>query len=260
MKKELKLGLTIGISVFCGILAAASVIYIPKVIKAAKDGVATIVIADELTDVLTDAMNNKTPSLEVPELVGMSITEAVEKYKEFDFLGYQTAYSDEYAEGIIFKQDIKAGEETKNPKLEVWVSLGAKKSEIPDVTEYQVSAAIDALKKAGFTKWVEIPEESSSVANGLVVRTFPQRGEEVSLATTVQIFYSVEKLEKVQVPNVLDMSVEQATSILQAKGLVVGEPVEVASDKAKGVVVYQDAEPESWVKQGTVVALEISAG
>ncbi len=203
---------------------------------------------------------SKTPALEVPELVGMSITEAMEKYKEFDFSGHQTAYNDEYAEGIIFKQDIKAGEETKNPKLEVWVSLGAKKGEVPDVTEYQVSAAIDALKKAGFSNWTEIPEESSTVADGLVVRTFPQRGEEVSLATTVQIFYSVEKLEKVQVPNVLDMNIEQATSILQAKGLIVGEPVEVASDKAKGVVVYQDVTPETWVDQGTTVTLKVSSG
>ncbi len=203
---------------------------------------------------------SKTPALEVPELVGMSITEAMEKYKEFDFSEHQTAYNDEYAEGIIFKQEIKAGEETKNPKLEVWVSLGAKKGEVPDVTEYQVSAAIDALKKAGFSNWVEIPEESSSVADGLVVRTFPQRGEEVSLATTVQIFYSVEKLEKVKVPNVLDMSVEQATKLLQDKGLVVGEPVEVASDKAKGVVVYQDVTPETWVDQGTTVTLKVSSG
>ncbi len=256
MKKELKLGLTIGISVFCAILAAVSVMCIPKIIKAAKDAAAAGVVMDTLADNVL----NKTPSLEVPDLVGMSITEAMEKYKEFDLSAYQTNYNDEYAEGIIFKQEIKAGEETKNPKLEVWVSLGAKKGEVPDVKEYQVSAAIDALKKAGFSNWVEIPEESSSVADGLVVRTFPQRGEEVSLATTVQIFYSVEKLEKVQVPNVLDMSVEQATSILQAKGLVVGEPVQVASDKAKGTVVKQDIEPESWVKQGTVVALEISAG
>ena len=203
---------------------------------------------------------SKTPALTVPELVGMSITEAMEKHKEFDFSGHQTAYNDEYAEGIIFKQDIKAGEETKNPKLEVWVSLGSKKGEVPDVKEYQVSAAIDALKKAGFSNWTEIPEESSSVADGLVVRTFPQRGEEVSLATTIQIFYSVEKLEKVQVPNVLDMNIEQATSILQAKGLLVGEPVEVASDKAKGVVVYQDVTPETWVDQGTTVTLKVSSG
>ena len=123
-----------------------------------------------------------------------------------------------------------------------------------------MGAAIDALKKAGFSNWTEIPEESSSIADGLVVRTFPQRGEEVSLATTVQIFYSVEKLEKVQVPNVLDMNIEQATSILQAKGLVVGEPVEVASDKAKGIVVYQDVTPETWVDQGTTVTLKISSG
>lgn len=260
MKKELKLGLTIGISVFCAILAAVSVIYIPKIIKSAKKAAKDAADAAVVMDILADNVLSKTPSLEVPDLVGMSITEAMEKYKEFDFSGHQTAYNDEYEEGIIFKQEIKAGQETKNSKLEVWVSLGAKKGEVPDVTEYQVSAAIDALKKAGFSNWTEIPEESSTVADGLVVRTFPQRGEEVSLATTVQIFYSVEKLEKVQVPNVLDMSVEQATSILQAKGLVVGEPTEVDSDKSKGIVVKQSIEPYAWVKQGTTVTLKVSSG
>ncbi len=222
---------------------------------------ATVVVAVVvLLALLLPKIFSSTPALKVPNLVGMSITEAMEKYKEFDFSGHQTAYNDEYEEGIIFKQEIPADSETKNSKLEVWVSLGAKKGEVPDVKEYQVSAAIDALKKAGFSNWTEIPEESSTVADGLVVRTFPQRGEEVSLATTIQIFYSVEKLEKVQVPNVLDMNIEQATSILQAKGLVVGEPVQVASDKAKGVVVYQDVTPETWVDQGTTVTLKISSG
>jgi len=201
-----------------------------------------------------------TKSVEVPDVVGMPITEAMETYKEFDFSGYETAYNEEYDEGVIFEQKTKAGKKTKNYKLEVWVSLGAKKAEIPDVTEYEVSAAIDALKKQGFTNWTEIPEESSSVADGLVVRTNPQRGEEVALSTTIQIFYAVEKLEKVKVPNVLDMDVAQATSLLQAKGLVVNEPVKVSSDKEAGIVLYQDVTPETWVDQGTAITLKVSSG
>jgi len=201
-----------------------------------------------------------TPEITVPNFVGMPITEAMEKYKEFDFSGYQTAYNDEYEEGVIFHQEKEEGKKTKNYKMEVWVSLGSKKGTIPDVTEYEVSAAIDALKKAGFENWAEIQEESSTVANGLVVRTFPQRGEDVSLATTIQIFVSVEKLEKAQVPNVLDMDVKQATALLQAKGFVVNDPVKVPSDKAKNIVVYQDATPDSWLEQGTEITLKISSG
>ena len=201
-----------------------------------------------------------TPEVTVPDVVGMPITEAMEKYKEFDFSGYETAYNDEYEEGVIFNQETKAGKKTKNYKMEVWVSLGSKKGEIPDVKEYEVSAAIDALKKAGFTNWTEIPEESSSVADGLVIRTFPQRGEEVSLATTVQIFYSVEKLEKVKVPNVLDMDVTTATTLLQSNGLVVNEPVKIASDRPAGTVLYQDVTPETWVDQGTAITLKVSSG
>ena len=221
---------------------------------------AVVVAAIVLVVMLLPKLFSKTPSMEVPELVGMKISEALEEYKQFDFSGYQTAYNDEYAEGIIFKQEKEPGEETKSSKLEVWVSLGAKKGEVPDITEYEVSAAIDALKKAGFSNWTEIPEESSKVADGLVVRTFPQRGEEVSLATTIQIFYSVEKLEKVQVPDVVDMNIDQATSLLQAKGLIVAEPVTVPSTKPKGTVIYQDVTPELWVDQGSTVTLKISSG
>lgn len=202
----------------------------------------------------------KTASIEVPNFVGMPITEAMETYKELDFSGYQTAYNDEYEEGIIFDQEIDAGKKTKNYKMEVWVSLGAKKGTMPDVTEYEVNAAIDALKKQGFTSWVEIPEESSSIANGLVIRTNPKRGTEAPLSTTVQIFVSVEKIEKVEMPDVVDMNFELAKKLLEAKGLIVAEPVTVPSDKEAGVVTYQDVTKKTWVDQGTTVTLKVSSG
>ena len=199
-----------------------------------------------------------TPEFKVPQLVGMHMAEAQEKYKEFTFK-IETAYSDEYEEGIIFKQEEREGKETKNTKLTVWVSLGAKKAAIPYLKEYQLDAAIDALKKAGFTNWVEIPEESSTVAKDLVIRTNPKTGEEAPLSTTIQIYVAVEKLEKVQVPNVIDMSVDQATALIQAKKLVV-EVVEVPSDKAKGTVTYQDVAGDTWVDQGSKVTLKVSSG
>lgn len=201
-----------------------------------------------------------TKAEKIPNVVGMHINEAIEEYKNFNFEGYQTQYSDEYEEGIIFKQEDKAGMSTKDFNLEVWVSLGPKKAEVPDVKEYEVSAAIDALKKAGFKNWVEIQEESSEVAKGLVVRTFPARGEEAALSTTIQIFYSVEKVEKVQVPDVRDMSFDQAKALLEAKKLVVAEPVKVPSDKAAGIVTYQDVAGDTWVDQGTTITLKVSSG
>ncbi len=209
---------------------------------------------------IPNLLGGQTKAAEIPYVVGMHINEATETHKNFDFSGYETAYNDEYEEGIIFKQEEKEGKKTKNFKMTVWVSLGAKKATIPDVTEYEVSAAIDALKKAGFQNWVEIQEESATVANGLVVRTFPARGEDAPLSTVIQIFKSVEKVEKVQVPDVVDMSYEQAALLLQAKGLVVADPVKVPSTKAAGIVTYQDVTAESWVDQGTTVTLKVSSG
>lgn len=200
-----------------------------------------------------------TKSQKIPNVVGMHINAAIEKYKDFNFEGYETQYSDEFEEGIIFKQEDKAGMSTKDFNMEVWVSLGPKKATVPDVKEYEVSAAIDALKKAGFKNWVEIQEESSEVANGLVVRTFPKRGEEAPLSTTIQIFYSVEKVEKVQVPDVIDMSFDQAKTLLEGKKLVVVE-AKVPSDKPAGVVIDQDVKEDSWVDQGTTVTLKVSSG
>ena len=148
--------------------------------------------------VLGSGLFSSSKAVEVPNVVGETITSAQEKYKDFDFSGYQTAYSEEYAEGIIFEQKPKAGSKTKKYEIEVWVSLGAKKGVIPDVTNYEVSAAIEELKKAGFeAKPTLIQEYSSSVANGLVTRTNPQMNEEAPLSTVVQIYYSVEKVEKV---------------------------------------------------------------
>lgn len=203
-----------------------------------------------------------TKAVTIPNVVGMSITEAMETYKEFDFTGYQTAYSEEFEEGIIFKQEEKEGKQTKNYKMEVWVSLGAKKATVPDLKGYEYSAAVDLLKKQGFTSWSDpaIPYETTEVDEGLVVRTTPGYGNEVPLSTTIQIYVAKKKIEKVQVPDVRNMNFEAAKKLLEARGLVVNEPVSVPSDAVAGTVVYIDLKVDDWVDQGTAVTLKVSSG
>ncbi|MSO88091.1 MAG: Stk1 family PASTA domain-containing Ser/Thr kinase [Acidimicrobiia bacterium] len=65
---------------------------------------------------------------------------------------------------------------------------------------------------------------------------------------------------QVEVPNVIDETLERAQAILEAKNLKVSIVQEVNPDKAEGIVFDQDPEFGKKVDEGTTVELKVSSG
>ena len=190
----------------------------------------------------------------------MHINDAQREYDEFEFDIVNKEYSDNYAKGVITKQEQKPDTKTKNEVLEVWVSEGPKLELVPDVYDLDINAAKEELKKKGFNNFVEVKEESSEHRLDQVVRTNPERQTEVPLSTKIYIYVAVDKIESVEVPNVVTMKLENAINLLEKKGFVVAQPIEIPSDKPKGEVLKQDIPGGEWRDEGTEIILTISSG
>ncbi|QIS40670.1 Stk1 family PASTA domain-containing Ser/Thr kinase [Clavibacter capsici] len=130
---------------------------------------------------------------------------------------------------------------------------------VPDVAGSTYSSAAAALEEAGLVP-LERDEASTSVAEGIVLRTNPDPGENVASKTEVDVFVSSGP-PKVQVPNVVNLDEGTATANLQAAGLTVGEVVRQSSPTVPdGVVMQSEPAASQQLAQGSAVKLILSNG
>lgn len=120
---------------------------------------------------------------------------------------------------------------------------------IPNVKGLTVGEATNKLQQLGFNVIANIPTDPQTT---IVVDQVPKFGTTLMEGSVICLYASEdEERTKVQVPNVKEMSVEQATNILKAQNL------NVKIDGTSGMVVSQDPTFETEVEQGTVINLII---
>jgi serine/threonine protein kinase len=130
---------------------------------------------------------------------------------------------------------------------------------VPDVTGTTYSSAAAALEEADLVP-LERMEASTSVDEGLVLRTNPDAGENVATKTEIDVFVSSGPPE-VQVPNIANMDEGTATASLESAGLAVGEVVRQSSPTVPdGVVMQSEPAASTSVDQGSAVKLILSNG
>ena len=120
---------------------------------------------------------------------------------------------------------------------------------IPDVKGLTIAEATQRLQGLGFQVIANIPTEHQTTQ---VVDQVPKYGTTLTQNSVICLYGSEdEERPKIKVPNVKEMSVEQAQNILRAQNL------NVKIDGTTGNVVSQDPTFETEVEQGTVVNLII---
>lgn len=131
---------------------------------------------------------------------------------------------------------------------------------VPDVYGKDANIAKQELSLAKLVP-VIVSVDDSTVDEGKVVRTSPERGDSVTAGDTVQVFVSTGKSgNEVKVPPLVGISIDEAKELLKSVELEIGEIKEVDSDKDKGIVLSQSIKEESPVSKGTVIDVEISSG
>lgn len=199
----------------------------------------------------------------MPDVVGLSEKMADKKLSDnnLQMQVKSSEYSDTVEKGSVISQEPKADEiVSKYSKVSVVISLG---SDTFDISKLNLSgrtkeAAEALLKENGFS--VDSKEENSdTIAKGIVMSyspSKPKKGDRITLTIS-----SGKKITKVEVPNITNMRESDAKTLLESRGLNLGNKSEQnSSNVIAGVIVGQSVAAGSSVDSGTSIDYTVSTG
>ena len=239
-------------------------------------GIAVLVVAVLLfvgikaCDIFSTGSSTETTTgadVEMISLLGMTYDEATDALDKLG-LNIKATYgeNDAYAEGEIYEQDVTAG--TMIPSgtiINVTISNGTVKITIPeDLEKLSPEVVLSTLKSKGFTNVSSTfsYENSEEITEGLVIRTNPASGTAVPADEKITIIVSAGKeTVTINVPDVTNMTEDDARDLIKSKGFYVGTVTEEASDEiSAGKVIRQTPSGGSPAEEGTTIDLVISTG
>lgn len=208
---------------------------------------------------------NKAPTVEVPDLTGMTLSEIYgdpELSEKFKVVQGSVEYSDKYEKDQVIDQNPKPGKEVEEGStITVTISGGKEAVKMIDVKNMTYEDAVKALQEIGLKVDTPDYEFSEDVEEDCVISYTPPKGTELYPGDQVHLVISKgPESKKVIVPSVTGQSIDQARRMLEDLGLKVGSTEEIASDKTKGIVVYQSIAPNTEVEEGTAITLHYSKG
>ena len=209
-------------------------------------------------------LNQENDYVEVPYLIGeMYGDDLMQQYDDFVILLQPQEYNDEYAKGMIIRQEPAGGSRVKKKSdLRITVSLGAEPEVkvMDDYIGYAQEGVKAALEGQGF-KPIFREEASDLYKAGEIIRTDPVAGTELQEGQTIKIWVSTGPdiiLQKM--PDVVGMELDVAQKLLNQLGFENIRTRPVESDKPKDTVVYQSEKHNDEIDVNTEILLEISEG
>ena len=156
----------------------------------------------------------------IPYVVDLEVARGVYVIKESGFqVGQQLEINDDnIPRGFIISQNPIAGTKmSPDSTVDLVISAGPSLIEISDLSRKSIVDAIQILETLGF-EFEFIEEYSEDVSVGLVSHTIPRAGEQVTIDQVIQVIVSIGL--KVEVPNLIGFTYQEASNILQEIGLL----------------------------------------
>ena len=205
----------------------------------------------------------KVENIVMPTLIGCDYDAVVssKEYKNFDIDVLENKYNAEFPEGQIIYQNPPAGRTIKKgAEVKIKISKGAKMVSIPNFARRSAYNAYDEIKKLDLT-YEEFPVYSETIPKGNVVKTEPSAGNNVMAGSNIIVYVSQGPLEKTtRVPDVTNMTLEEAKEELKKYNLFVGNVSEIDSEVEKDKVAEQVPGFAEKVDINSKVDLMISTG
>ncbi|WP_406452222.1 Stk1 family PASTA domain-containing Ser/Thr kinase [Streptomyces sp. NBC_00876] len=204
--------------------------------------------------------NSTGDTFNAPNMVGSTFKEAQGLADNTDIVLKRGPKEEceEQPEGKICRQT-----PTKDQKISagdtvtVFVSSGAPKIEVPDVTNETEDTARKLLEAKGFTVTVN-SVESSEAKPGTVLDQTPKGDSKAEKNSEVKISVATEKL--LSVPPVIGRNYDDAVAQLTGNGFTNVGRSDVDSEKPAGEVVDQTPKPSEKVGKDTAIILKVSKG
>ena len=156
----------------------------------------------------------------IPYVLDLETERAIYVIEENGFTIGQTleVNDDTVPRGFVISQNPVAGTKMgPDSKVDLVISAGPSLIVISDLSRKSPEDAIQILETLGF-EYEIIEEYSENVDVGLVSHTLPGQGEIATLDQVIQVIVSLGL--KVEVPNVIGFTYQEASNILQEVGLL----------------------------------------
>ena len=142
-----------------------------------------------------------------------------------------------------------------------WYLAVGRYETVPNLVSLSRQEAVRTAEAAGFDVAMGDPQYSEVVEKGAVVSTDPDAGSRLLPGDTITLVVSQGK-ERYEIPNIRGKTVEEASTILGALNLRVGEVTEEYSDSVPldGIVKSSSHKVGDQVKRDTAVDLVVSKG
>ncbi len=196
--------------------------------------------------------------VEVPAVKGKQVLRARTILEQRGFEVKQVRVRSQAELDVVVDQDPEPGAEAdEGSTVTLDVSQGPGSVNVPSVEGLSQAQAIKELNKAGL-KAVTDTESSDTVDRGIVIRTVPKGGQEVTRGTRVRLFVSTGP-SQVTVPDVTGLTRSSAESRLEDEGLEVAVQQQ-PSDEAQDAVIAQTPGGGTRVDKGSQVTITVSTG
>ncbi|MBI5311297.1 MAG: Stk1 family PASTA domain-containing Ser/Thr kinase [Actinobacteria bacterium] len=195
----------------------------------------------------------------VPNVIGRSVGDAQSRLAS---AGFESQVFNEQTTkapaGEVFKQSPGGGEEAKKGSTVILtVSSGPGKVVMPDVSGLKQSEATEKLEAQGLKVTVK-KEFDPDVKKGRAIRTTPLAGTTAEKGSEVDLYIS-KGPEQIEVPNVVGMDIEEATTTLEKDGFEV-DTIEEDSSEDEGQVLKQSPAATTKADDGSTVKLTVASG
>lgn len=203
---------------------------------------------------------NNLDEFKMPSLIGMDYNEAQRVYGDQIMIKVISKEYSDYDKDKIFDQDIPANDPVaKGDVVNVMVSLGSKKVQLPDVRDWDFETAKSTILGLG----LYVDKRSSyddEIEVGKVISTDPEGPADLEPGSYVRVTVSLgQNKETVPVPNFINQKWELAQTAAESLNLVLAKK-EVDDDSEEGTVLNQNVAPGEEVSEGTVIELTVSTG
>jgi serine/threonine-protein kinase len=203
-------------------------------------------------------------AIEIPDVSGRSSETAILELARAGFTNIETetAFSPDIPPGFVIETNPASGQVVpKEATIIVIVSEGPEPVPVPDLTGNTENQARSALNALGLTLVVSSETVEVELASGLVGRVAEQTptvGTEVEVGSQVVVKLGV--VRKVTVPDLFEMTIEEAEDAAAAVGLTIDisvedPPVSTPDEDLDGRVASQDPITGTQVDEGSIIVV-----
>ncbi|MDD3802974.1 MAG: PASTA domain-containing protein [bacterium] len=221
----------------------------------------SVVLGVIIAYIVMPMMMGKSNELSVPDITGLTIKKARTELevRGLDLRIAGEEYSEKISSGLVISQNPLPFTNIKFYKVvEVIVSLGSEKIQIPKVYGLHISNAIDALTRAGFTVNDTNFDFCEDLDENIVMGTEPPFNSFIPKGSTVTVNVSRGKKNNyVFVGKYVNMSADSAVSLAKSLKLVPFIYDSVKASILRSAVIAQYPDSGEYVKKQDTIKFKI---